>query len=148
MTKLMHSGNLIIIGFIIAACSMGLLAYKATRVKFDMSTEGDYYAKEISFNRQLEASKAASMLGSGFTITNNSSNVSVSISPELSNKITHGEVQFYCYSNSQMDTAAPLYANRTGQYAFYKATYMKGHNYKVKVKFTAGGKDYYKEVNL
>lgn len=146
--KLFHSGNLIIIGFILCAASMLYLAYLTTTVNFDMSVTGDYYAIEKEVNEIHTAKRNSAALGKSFTIYEKDDTILISIPPRISSKITNGMVKFYCISDSNEDTNATIYSSPDGLYSFDKKKYMRGNNYKVKVTFEADGIKYYKEILL
>jgi hypothetical protein len=148
MSKLLHSGNLIIAGFILAAVSMLYLAYLTTTVHFDLSTQGDYYTAETQVNDEIKAKKQSSLLGNDFLVKENEDGIIISLPPRISSKIQSGKVDFYCYSDSKNDKQAILEANAEGIFSFAKNEYMPGHNYNVKISFVADGIDYYKEVRI
>lgn len=145
MSKILHTGNIIIFGFILAALSMLFLVYKSTQVHFDMSTEGDYYAKEKEFNGQLVAQRNAIALGDDFIIDVRADSVHVHIPATLSQNINHGTITFYSYANSTNDKVFKMTPKADGHYAFAKKDVMVGYNYNVKVAFNSQGKSYYKE---
>lgn len=145
MKLLQNTGNIIILGFIITALSMIGLALKATQVKFDMATMGDYYQEEVLFNEQLLAKQAANELGNDFNFNVEGNKLTLKLPNYISKAITKGKVQFYCLSNSINDSQQGLDASSDGIYIFDKSKVAKGNNYIVKVSFSANGKDFYKE---
>jgi len=146
MSKIFHAGNLIIAGFVIAALSMLALVYKTSKVDFDLSTQEDPYSKEIEFNQQLIAQKNSVSLGENFKIEADSDKITVILPQNVSQQIKKGRIEFYCYSNSQMDTTVQLVSNTTGIYNFNRDLYMKGKNYKVKVWVETPDDEFYKEL--
>lgn len=144
--KRFHAGNVIIIGFVLAACSMLWLAYQTTKVHFDMSTTGDYYQAESLVNADLLAQKHGQHLGDDFKIIDKEGKISVQIAPRLSNQLEKGNISFYCYSDSRLDTTLVLTASKDGVYVFDKSEIMPGKNYKVNVSFQSNQIPYAKQI--
>lgn len=148
MGKLSHAGNWIIIGFIIAAGMLLFLVYKSTRVDVQMVGNVDFYEQEALYDHHLEAVSAANQLGHGINLRDSEGVLTLSIPPRLSHQITAGNVHFYCLPNAKLDVVKELNSNPSGIYTFQKNEVLKGHNYKIKVTFSSGEKEYYKEFHL
>lgn len=148
MKALKHPGNLIIIGFIVMALGLLSLVYMATRVKFDMAVEGDYYQQEVSYDKKLAAEHLAKELGDSFNFKAEGAKLSLNVPAALSAGIENGRAEFFCLSDAGKDTKQVLQKNSDGLYVFNKTAVAPGHNYIVKVSFSASGKEYYKEFRL
>lgn len=148
MKALKHPGNLILMGFVVMALGLLSLVYMATQVKFDMAVEGDYYQQEVTYNQKLEAEHTARELGDQFSFTAEGSKLNLSLPASLSAVMENGVAEFFCLSDARYDTRQVLQKNADGVYFFNKETVAPGHNYIVKVSFTAAGKAYYKEFRL
>lgn len=148
MKALRHPGNLIIIGFVLAALTLLGLVFASFRIEYDMAVEGDYYQLEHDFNNQLAAERSGYALGKEFNFMAQDNKLTLSIPRNLSAQLDKGKVVFYCLSNSKEDTEHRLVKNADGTYLFDRSTVAPGHNYIVKVSFTAGGKDYYREFKM
>lgn len=148
MSKIFHTGNIIITGFVICALGMLFLAYKTTQVHFDLSTTEDPYSKEVEFNQKLLAQKNIQALGNTFSMKPDSVAVTIQIPSDISRKITEGTVEFYCYSNSKLDKTTAITSSQDGTYTFKRSEFMTGNNYNIKISFTAGGVEYYNEMKV
>lgn len=148
MKALKHPGNLILIGFVVMALGLLSLVYMATQVKFDMAVEGDYYQQEVSYDKQLAAEHTAKALGDSFSFKAEGSKLSLNLPARLTAGIENGRAEFFCLSDAGKDTKQTLQKNPDGLYVFNKETVAPGHNYIVKVSFSAAGKEYYKEFRL
>ncbi|MCO5268057.1 MAG: FixH family protein [Brumimicrobium sp.] len=143
-----NTGNLLILGFVLAALGMIYMAYVATTVKYEMAVEGDYYQEETKFNNVLEAKKNASYFGDDFRIEEKDSKVIIIIPALISESIEEGSVQFYCVSDKSKDSRRKLSQNDTGIYQFNRQEVASGHNYLVRVSFKSFNKEYYKEFQM
>lgn len=148
MKALRHPGNLILIGFVVMALGLLSLVYMATRVKFDMAVEGDYYQQEVSYDKKLAAENTAKTLGDNFSFKAEGSKLSLNLPATISAGMENGSAEFFCLSDAGKDTRQALQKNADGLYVFNKETVAPGHNYIVKVSFSAQGKAYYKEFRL
>lgn len=148
MKTLKHPGNLILIGFVVMALGLLSLVYMATRVKFEMAVEGDYYQQEVSYDKKLVAEHRAKELGDSFSFKTEGAKLSLNLPATLSTGMENGLAEFFCLSDAGKDTRQTLQKNPDGLYVFNKEKVAPGHNYIVKVSFSAKGKDYYKEFRL
>ena len=145
---LKHPGNLIILGFITMALAMLTLVYKSTQVKFDLAVEGDYYKEEVAFNDQVVAQQNALAYGKELDFIPTGNKLTLRLPTELSSSLDKGTITFYCLPDSKLDKSIPLASNTDGIYLFDRKAVASGHNYIVKLKFTAKGTPYYKEFKL
>lgn len=145
---LSHSGNLILLGFGIAACSMIFLAVKTLNVSYEMAVEGDYFELEKEYDNLLEAKHMAGNLGKGFNLKKDGNKLMLNIPAEVSSKLEKGTVEFFCLSDKTKDTKQNLQKTEDGSYRFDRSVVAPGHNYVVKVSFNSSGVDYYKEFKL
>lgn len=148
MKALRHPGNLILAGFVVMALGLLSLVYMATQVKFDMAVEGDYYQQEVSYDKKLAAEHLAKELGDSLSFKTEGTKLSLTLPATLSAGIEKGRAEFFCLSDAGKDTKQVLQKNPDGLYVFNKEAVAPGHNYIVKVSFSAKGKDYYKEFRL
>jgi len=148
MKALKHPGNLILIGFVVMALGLLSLVYMATQVKFDMAVEGDYYQQEVAYDKKLVAENTAKTLGENFSFKAEGSKLSLNLPVTISAGIENGLAEFFCLSDAGKDTKQVLQKNADGLYVFNKETVAPGHNYIVKISFSAQGKEYYKEFKL
>lgn len=143
-----HSGNLIILGFILLAVGMVIFSLQAMYVKVDMAVEGDYYQEETKFDHQLQARQEAENLGKAFEFKNEDEKLTLKIPSHLAKQMENGKVEFFCLSDATFDTKKDIYKNENGKYYFSRKEVARGHNYIVKVSFHADGNDYYKEFRM
>lgn len=105
----------------------------------------NYYEQELVYQQKLDAIAQTADFERAFHISGNGTMVQLQLPPALSAQISKGQVYFYCPSSERADRKENLDANPGGLYTFERAQ-LPGAAYIVKVSFTAGGRDYYKEL--
>lgn len=145
---LKHPGNLIIIGFVLFAVWMVYFSWKTSQVKFEMAVEGDYYQLEKDFDKRLDAERNAEKLGKQLEFRKDGSKLTLILPASVSSKMDRGAIEFFCLSDSKSDSRQLLQRNTDGNYVYDRSEVAPGHNYIVKVSFSAAGKDYYREFKM
>ena len=146
MSKLNHSGNLILAGFGMAILLMSFLVYKSLQQNFELVTD-NYYEKEVLFQGQLNAAENAKPYDSLFAIKKNGDAITLSLPTQLASNLINGSVYFYCPSNRNEDRTFPLDNTANGQYN-YNTTDWQKVGYKARVSFKSNGTDYFKELDV
>ena len=103
----------------------------------------DYYAKELKFQDQLDATKNANNLNVPVQHIIRDRSVQLIFPTELMSKDFSGSVYFMRPSNSSQDKAVPLSPGIEGM-QMIDPGFTKGV-YKMQISFTSNGKSYYKE---
>ena len=146
MSKLNHSGNLILAGFGLAILLMSFLVYKSLQQNFELVTD-NYYEKEVLFQGQLNATENAKPYDSLFVVKKSGDALTLNLPARLANDLTNGTVYFYCPSNRKEDRTFKLESSSTGEYNYNTSNWLKV-GYKARVSFKNNGTDYYKELDV
>lgn len=137
-----HKLTIVFVGF---AVLIGTLVYKCTQQKFDLVSE-DYYTQELKYQDKIDGSKAASEI-SAVAISQTTDNVIIQMPEELSGLSLKGDVWLYCASKAADDIKLPLIATDNGIMEIDKKK-IPGENYTVKLSWSSGNTQYYKELPL
>jgi hypothetical protein len=145
-SKLTHSGNILIAGFVIMILGMSTLVYLTLKEDVSMVSK-NYYEQELIYDQKLKAMDNTLRYHQDFKISYKEQNIQLQIPQSLSQYIQEGKVHFYCPSNAAYDYTISIEASTNGVYSIPTAQ-LNGHRYIVKISFTSDGNQYYKEMNL
>ncbi len=120
-----------------------ILVFTCLGQKVDLESK-DYYAKEINYQGQIDATKNANELGTAIQHVVSGRSVELSIPVELIGSDFKGEAYFFRPSDSGADRSIQLKPDANGKQVLKDAAFIKGV-YKMKVSFSSNGKHYYKE---
>ncbi len=104
----------------------------------------DYYAKELKFQSQIDATNNANSLTGSIEHTVSGKTVEVTVPKELLTSDFKGEVNFFRPSDSSKDKKIVFVPDSSGKQVFQDAGFIKGV-YKMQLSFTSNNKTYYKE---
>lgn len=104
----------------------------------------DYYAKELKFQNQINATDNVNTLSVPITHLVKNKTVELSIPQELMTAGFKGEAYFFRPSDSDKDKAITLNPDANGKQILSDASFIKGV-YKLKISIESNGKSYYKE---
>lgn len=102
----------------------------------------DYYAKELKFQEQLDATDNANALTKTISHSVNSRTVALTLPAEILSPDFKGSIKFFRPSDSSKDRSLSL-KNAELQY-ITDPEFIKGV-YKMQLSFVSNGKNYYKE---
>lgn len=141
----MNWGKKVLFLYISFAGLMTFMVIMSFRQKTDLVTT-DYYAEELIFQQQIDASNNAKPFMDSIFITLDNNNVLIKFPADFYAQAT-GEVYFYKASDSEYDHKFPLQLDSIGTQQFNKSTFMKGF-YTLKIKWAKENKKYYLEKNI
>jgi hypothetical protein len=104
----------------------------------------DYYAKELAFQGQLDATNNANALDVSIEHKVKDMSVEISFPKEVQNTDFKGSAKLYRPSDSSLDRDFNLKPDAAGKCVLSSEAFVKGV-YKLQVTFFSNGKNYYKE---
>jgi nitrogen fixation protein FixH len=105
----------------------------------------DYYARELNFQEQIDASNNAIMLPQPIDYLVTENGVEIVIPESLQRSDFTGTVYFMRPSDSAQDKKIELEKNKTGRVTISKSELQTGI-YKMQLTMSSDGKNYYKEA--
>lgn len=105
----------------------------------------DYYARELKFQNQIDATTNANNLSQPIEYTVNGKTVELSIPKELLTNDMKGEVNFIRPSDSSKDKKIVINTDNGGKQVLFDESFFKGV-YKMSINLNSQGKNYYKEA--
>jgi len=145
MKKLMHAGNLILIGFGIMVLFIAGLVYECTQNPSVMVSD-NYYEQELKFQDLIDARANAQRFNDSLLLIKNHGEVLFKIPKELNGLLQNLKIELYNTSDDKKDKNFVLQKNEEGIYKVNTSTWGSG-SYLLKLHFTSGAKNYYKEFN-
>lgn len=132
-----------IIGFfIVFAIFLTSFIVWAVGQKQDLVTE-NYYEREVRFQEQLDRQHRTQALARETTVQFNQATRTILIAlPAAQATEARGQIRFYRPANARLDQTFPLSTDPTGRQALDARTLAAGL-WKVRVEWSAGGKDFY-----
>ena len=104
----------------------------------------DYYAKELKFQDQLDATGNANFLGDSIQHLVSNKTVQLSFPKEVLSQDFKGEVVFFRPSDSSKDKTIQLKPSKDGKQLIADESFVTGV-YKMQISFSSNGKNFYKE---
>jgi len=145
MKKLMHAGNLILFGFGIMVLFIAGLVYECTQNPSVM-VSNNYYEQELKYQDLIDARANAQSFNDSLLLIKNQGEVLFKIPKELNGLMQNLKIELYNTSDDKKDKNFVLQKNEEGIYKVNTSTWGSG-NYLLKLHFTSGAKNYYKEFN-
>jgi len=144
--KLTHPGNIVLAGFGFFLLMMSFLVYMSVKQEIPL-VSADYYEQELRYQHKLDAMNNANTYDSRFSARYEKDLIVVTLPAVLSRSLQKGTIRFYCPADKSLDREVRLDASEAGIYTFRRSL-LSGKTYKVRLSFSADGKDYYKEMTL
>lgn len=107
----------------------------------------DYYAKELRFQDQLDATNNLNTLVGNLNYTVSPKSVELCFPAEVLTSDFKGSVNFFRPSDSKKDKVVELHPQSNGTQTIQDPGFIKGV-YKMQISFTSNGKNYYKENTI
>ena len=104
----------------------------------------DYYARELKFQSQIDATSNANELVKPITHTVAGRSIEINFPQELLSPDFNGTVHFLRTSDSSKDKTIALNPDASGKQVLKDASLIRGV-YKMQVSFVSKGKNYFKE---
>lgn len=143
--NIMNWGKKVLFLYLGFAGLMTFMVIMSFRQKTDLVTT-DYYAEELIFQQQIDASNNAKPFRDSIFIKSEGDFVNIKFPSDFYSG-TSGEVYFYKASDSEYDHKFPLQLDSIGIQQFNKSTFAKGF-YTLKIKWEKENKKYYLEKNI
>lgn len=115
------------------------------RQDFDLVAP-DYYGQEIKYQQVIDAGKNQSNLSAPVAIHANGQAVTIDFPADFTDKPVEGTVQFYSAVNADWDKVFDIKVTNN-RMTVPRGT-LHNTNYKIKLKWTCDGKQYYQETDL
>lgn len=146
LKKLLHPGNLVLIGFGGMVIFMSVLVYLCTQNSHDLVSK-DYYEQETNHSKIVAAQNNADAFADSFSVKEVGNKIQLQVPASLSSNLQQGKVVFFCLPDSRLDKTVELQKNNNGVYEI-DASGWQSTSYKAQVSMVKEGKEYYKEMNL
>jgi hypothetical protein len=104
----------------------------------------DYFAKELIFQKQIDATNNANLLAQPIEHLVKGKTVSIKIPVELLSSDFRGTVDFIRPSDATKDKSLALIPNKKGELIVNEPSFIKGV-YKMKISLTSKGREYFEE---
>lgn len=146
MKKLSHTGNILIILFGIMLILMSILVYKSATQQVTLVSK-DYYEQELKYQDKLDAMNNTKDLDHLFSISLSGDSIAIQVPVAISRNLEYGEMYFYCPSDDKADTTVYIRKSTDGLYKL-PHDLLKTAGCIAKIKLTADGRAYYKEIKI
>lgn len=143
MSKSIHSGNVVLIGFGIMILFMSALVYLCTQNPAIMVSK-NYYEEELSYQDRIDAKDNTASFDQALTMDKGDGHVTITIPGTLNSQLKKASLDIYSLTDDRKDRKIELSPNPEGIYTVNTTDWQQG-NYKVKLSFESGNKHYYKE---
>lgn len=120
-----------------------VLAFTCFGQKVELESK-DYYAKELKFQDQLDATTNANSLPERIEHTITERSVEIEFPKEILTPDLKGSIIFFRPSDSSKDRMIPIAPNADGKQLLNDKSFIKGV-YKMQISFSSNGKNYYQE---
>ncbi|OZA73450.1 MAG: endopeptidase La [Thiotrichales bacterium 39-47-5] len=97
----MNWGNKLIIVFILFACIIGTMVYKAINTKVELVSK-DYYKDELRYQDRIDGRNNAEKIGK-VAVTQDAESVAIALPAEMKGIAVTGEAWFYCQTDDVKD---------------------------------------------
>ena len=98
----MNWGHKIIVVYGVFVAGMSFLAFKASQQNVELVTD-DYYAKELVYQKKIDAVKRVASLSATINITSVNHQLTIIFPKDFIKKSIAGEVNMYCPSDEKKD---------------------------------------------
>jgi len=128
---------------------LSFVALIATLVVISMNQEielesKDYYAQELKYQEKIDALNNTNTLNSELSYERIQNSLVINFPQEQKEKITYGEILFFCTSDSEKDKKIALSINENNSQSVSLNQLQKA-KYTVKISWKCNTKNYFKE---
>jgi hypothetical protein len=142
----MNWGNKLLLTFVVFACGIFYLVYRAMHVETELVSK-EYYKDELKYQQVIDGTKLANMLSAKVLITQEDKNITVQMPAEMRNEKVSGNIWFYCASDAKKDKHVAIALNAEAAQQIDKKFFMPG-NYTVKFDWDNNDRHYHFEEPL
>ncbi len=146
LKKWTHPGVLILAGFVAMVLFVLIIFLSVDDTDFQMVTD-DYFAKEETFQDQLNAEKRTNALGNLFEMKYQNGQLQIQIPSEISMQADSLSLYFYNVSKSADDRLFGMPSNAEGTYVV-DCEFVGSYPYYVTLDFHSGDERYFKKIRL
>ncbi len=114
----------------------------ASRQKIELESK-DYYLQELKYQDKIEAIENTGKLTWNMQHSVDAENITLMIPSEYVSSVV-GEIYFFCPANSDNDLTVKMNFDKEGKQIISKSK-LKAGAYKLKLSWSASGKNYFKE---
>ena len=107
----------------------------------------DYYAQELKYQEKIDALKNTNTLNSELNYERIENSLVINFPEEQKEKITNGEILFFCASDSEKDKKISLSINENNSQSISLNQLQKA-KYTVKISWKCNTKNYFKEFSF
>ncbi|OEK00164.1 hypothetical protein BFP97_00915 [Roseivirga sp. 4D4] len=142
----MNWGKKIILSFVVFFIVLFTLVYVSVNTDFYL-VEEDYYEQELAYEDQIQRIKNHDALAEKpvFEIDRRAFTAGLKFPTELTEDMLNGTVVFYRSNSAKLDREFELELNEAGEFVVDISRFAVGA-WKMKINWTDGEKEYYKEV--
>lgn len=142
----MNWGNRLLVVFIVFGLGMGYLVYRTSTTNFDL-VESDYYATELRYQQEIDASKRASALSQPVSVEPGTDGVTIQFPEEMKNQKLEGTILFYCTYDRRSDRSFLVAPDSEGTQLVAAGQILPG-KYVVKINWAVADTKFYSEKQV
>lgn len=142
----MNWGHKITITFILFAIIIITMVTISMRTDVNLVAP-NYYEEELAYQDQIDRIQNLAKLANKPTVEKKNGLIILTFPADLGTTMTSGEILFYRPSQANLDKKYKIQLDEVYQQTFTPSIFIKGY-WKVKMKWTSGGIDYYSENSL
>ena len=143
--KLLHAGNVVLIGFGFMVVFMSYLVVRCT-LNPSIMVSKNYYDEELKYQDNIDARNNTVAFSDSLTLTKSSNLLQISVPATINDQLSEISLKAYNQADDTKDKLVALNKNSEGVYQVNTSTWGKG-NYKLKLSMVSNHKQYYKEFN-
>ena len=142
----MNWGNKLLLTFIVFACGIFYLVYRAMHVETELVSK-EYYKDELNYQQVIDGIKTANQLSTAVMITQQKENIVVQLPAEMKNEKISGNIWFYCAADEKKDKHVAMQFSPDAMQMIDKKLFSPG-SYTVKFDWDSNNKHYHAEEPL
>jgi|JI6StandDraft_1071083.scaffolds.fasta_scaffold770879_1 nitrogen fixation protein FixH len=145
MKKILHAGNIVLVGFGAMILFMSYLVFQCTQNPSVMVSK-NYYEQELKYQDIIDASANADFHKDSLTMNKQNGEVIFQIPNSINRDMKSASLQLYNRADDKKDRKIELTKNEQGLYSVNTTEWGQG-NYQLKLSIQTDTKQYYKEFN-
>jgi len=142
----MNWGNKLLLTFVVFACGIFYLVYRAMHVETELVSQ-EYYKDELKYQQVIDGTNSANGLSAKVLITQKQDSITVQMPVEMKKAKVSGSIWFYCASDAKKDKHVAIELNSEAVQLIDKKLFRPG-NYTVKFDWDNNDKHYHTEEPL
>src|SRR6187551_3519393 len=138
-----HKLTIVIVLFLVVMLGMVIFATMQTNEMID----DNYYQKELEHQSIIDAKQNLVNVSSNNLVSQTLSEVVITLPPGTFESLEKGNIELLRNDSKGKDIQLAIVPNGSNRWAIPKSSLLKGM-YKSRIKWTNGGKEFYKEENV